>query len=101
MSDGIQIDFHDIEPISIELPDALPPAFTVSFEGGLVIEANFGIPGPKGDKGEQGDVSASSIGQLADVQITNLQGGDTLIYSAPASKFVNTHQSNLTDGGNF
>lgn len=99
MSDGIQIDFHDIEPISIELPDAIPPAFTVSFEGGLVIEANFGIPGPKGDKGDAGDVSAASIGQLADVLLTNIQNGDTIVYQS--GTFINTNIEDLTDGGNF
>lgn len=99
MSDGIQIDFHDIEPISIELPDAIPPAFTVSFDGGLVIEANFGIPGPKGDKGDAGDVSAASIGQLADVLLTNIQNGDTIVYQS--GTFINTNIEDLTDGGNF
>ena len=101
MSNGIEVEFQSLGPISIELPDAMPPSFTVDFEGGLVIEANFGIPGPRGEKGDPGDVSASSIGQLADVQITNLQAGDTLVYSAPASKFINIHQSEITDGGNF
>lgn len=99
MSDGIQIDFHDIEPISIELPDAIPPAFTVSFEGGLVIEANFGIPGPKGDKGDAGDLTQASIGDLGDVLLTNIQNGDTLVYQS--GTFVNTNIEDLTDGGNF
>lgn len=99
MSDGIQIDFHDIEPISIELPDAIPPAFTVSFEGGLIIEANFGIPGPKGDKGDTGDLAQASIGDIGDVLLTNIQDGDTLVYQDGA--FINTNIEDITDGGNF
>jgi len=99
MSGGIQIDFHSIEPITIELPDAFPPVFTVEFESGLIIEANFGIPGPKGDKGDTGDLTEASIGDLGDVLLTNPQNGDTLIFQS--GNFINTHQSNLTDGGNF
>jgi hypothetical protein len=101
MSGGIQIEMQNIDPIRVELPEAFPANFTVDFEGGFTIEANFGIPGPPGPAGPPGDVTAASIGELTDVEITNINNGDTLIYSAPISKFINTHQSNLTDGGNF
>jgi hypothetical protein len=99
MSDAIQIDFNGIEPITIELPDAFPPVFTVEFESGLLIEANFGIPGPKGDKGDTGDITQSSIGDLDDVVLTNLQEGDILLYQS--TKFVNQPKTVLVDGGNF
>lgn len=63
------------------------------------LEVFLNPVGPKGDQGEQGDVSASTIGQLSDVMLTNIKNGDLLIYQS--SKFVNTPQENLTDGGNF
>ena len=99
MSDGIQIDFNSIEPITVEMPDAFPPIFTVEFESGLLIEANFGIPGPKGDKGDFGDLALASIGDLGDVVLTNIQEGDILLYQS--TKFVNQPKTTLTDGGNF
>lgn len=99
MSGGIQIEFFNVEPITVELPESLPAVFTIDFEEGFVIEANFGIPGPKGDKGDPGDVSLASIGDLADVVLTNIQNGDTLVYQG--GSFINAPITELTDGGNF
>jgi hypothetical protein len=96
---NIEVTMQTFEPIEVTLPDALPPMFTVEFESQLPIEVNFGIPGPQGEQGPPGDVTASSIGMLSDVEITNLQSGDTLVYDN--SKFRNTHITNLTDGGHF
>jgi hypothetical protein len=86
----------------VQWEDAEPATFQVNFSTELPIEINLNLPGPKGDKGDKGDpgdVTAASIGQLADVEITNLQDGDTIVYSN--ARFRNTHIENLTDGGNF
>ena len=93
------IDIEMYAPIEVELPDALPPMFSIEFENYLPLDVNFGIPGPQGERGPPGDVSASSIGQLSDVEITNLQSGDTLVFNN--TKFVNQSIATITDGGNF
>jgi hypothetical protein len=86
-------------PIKVELEDALPSTFEISFPEQLPLEVNFGIPGPKGDKGDVGDLSNASIGQLNDVELVNPTSGDTFIYENGA--FRNTPMTNITDGGNF
>ena len=96
---SFEIEQSNFEPIIVEMEDFEPQIFAITFSTEFPVEINFGIPGPKGEKGDPGDVSASSVGQLADVEITNPQNGDTLVYSS--SKFRNTHIENLTDGGNF
>ena len=96
---SFEIEQSNFEPIRVEFEDFEPQVFNITFSTEFPIEINFGIPGPQGEKGDPGDVSASSIGQLSDVEITNLQDGDTIVYSS--SKFRNTHIENLTDGGNF
>jgi hypothetical protein len=50
-----------------------------------------GTQGPRGITGTLGDAT--------DVTMSNLQAGDTITYDGSA--FVNTPQTNLTDGGNF
>jgi hypothetical protein len=94
---GIDIEFY--APIEVEMPDALPPMFSIEFENHLPLDVNFGIPGPQGERGPQGDISTSSINDLADVEIANLQNGDTLVFSN--SRFVNQNIATITDGGNF
>lgn len=96
---SITVNQENLQPITVQWEDSEPATFEVTFSTELPIEINFGIPGPKGDKGDPGDVSASSIGQLSDVEITNLQSGDAIVYLN--SKFRNHPIENITDGGNF
>lgn len=75
------------------------PDLSISVGEAISLDVNVNAVGPRGPAGPQGEVSASSIGQLSDVMLTNVQNGDLLIYQS--SKFINSNQTNLTDGGNF
>ena len=75
------------------------PDFIVSVGQTISLDVNTSGIGPVGPQGVQGEVSASSIGQLYDVTLTNIQDGDILVYQS--SQFVNQHKANLVDGGNF
>jgi hypothetical protein len=40
-----------------------------------------------------------SLNLLADVEITDLQDGDMLVFNARKGKWINKHQSSEVDGG--
>lgn len=96
---NIDVTFSEIGVIQVELEEAMPPTFTVTFDSDIPILIEMGTPGPQGLQGPPGDVSAASIGQLADVELSNLQDGDAIVYTA--TKFRNYPIENITDGGNF
>lgn len=78
------------------------PDLSISVGEAISLDVNVnavGPRGPAGPQGPQGEVFTPSIGQLSDVMLTNVQNGDLLIYQS--SKFINSNQTNLTDGGNF
>jgi hypothetical protein len=90
---------NSIGSLTVRMQDAWPPAITVSVGSVANVAFNLGIPGPRGPAGPPGDVTASSIGMLADVELSNLQDGDAIVYNA--AKFRNLPIENITDGGNF
>ena len=102
---NIDVSFSEIGVIQVELEEALPPTFEVTFDPDFPIIIELGTPGPQGIQGIQGipgppgDITTSSIGALADVELSNLQPGDTIVYSS--AKFRNYPIENITDGGNF
>ena len=81
--------------MTAEIKDIKNPV-VVNIGKPLSIIANVSLVGPKGDIG---DLSASSINDLADVQLTSPQNTDILIYNN--NKFINQPAVTLTDGGNF
>jgi hypothetical protein len=66
---------------------------TVKVSNTGIKVVTVGTQGPRGITGTLSDAS--------DVSITNPETGDTLAYDQASGAFVNTHQSNFTDGGNF
>lgn len=102
---NIDVAFSGIGVIQVELEEALPPTFEVTFDPDFPIIIELGTPGPPGPPGQPGiqgppgDLTTSSIGALADVELSNPQPGDTLVYSS--AKFRNYPIENITDGGNF
>lgn len=48
-----------------------------------------------------GSGGASSLAQLTDVSLSNVQPYDVLSYNPATAKWVNERQTNITDGGNF
>lgn len=99
---NLDVSFSEIGVIEVELEEAMPPVFTVTFDSDLPILIELGTPGPQGlqgPPGPPGDLTTSSIGTLADVELSNPQPGDALVYTA--AKFRNYPIENITDGGNF
>lgn len=73
----------------------------------IVVEPQ-GIAGPRGATGSTGAQGAqgppgplSSLNDLSDVNLTQLEGGDVLIFSSPDNRWCNTNSARLVDGGNF
>ena len=73
----------------------------------IVVEPQ-GIAGPRGATGSTGAQGAqgppgplSSLNDLSDVNLTQLEGGDALIFSSPDNRWSNTNSARLVDGGNF
>lgn len=60
---------------------------------------DVGVQGAKGDQGAQGVPGPNQIGGYV-IEITTPQAGDLLQFNA-GSKWVNSPQANITDGGNF
>lgn len=88
----MELEIESIGEVIIEMADSDFPEFSVTMQ-------LIGEPGPQGPPGPPGDVTASSVGQLSDVELANLQDGDTLVYST--ARFRNVPIVNLVDGGNF
>ena len=65
---------------------------------GTEFEAIWEIDIPKGAKGDTGDSGPNAIGGF-DVEVSTPENGDVLAFSS--NRWVNSPQSNLTDGGNF
>ena len=73
----------------------------------IVIEPQ-GIAGPRGNpgaigaQGPQGPPGPlSALNDLSDVDLTQPEGGDILIFSSPDNRWTNMHSAKLVDGGNF
>lgn len=96
---NLDVTFSEIGVIQVELEEALPPSFTVTFDSDVPILIEMGTPGPQGPAGPPGDFTNASIGDFVDVELSNPQPGDALVYSS--AKFRNFPIENITDGGNF
>lgn len=73
----------------------------------IVIEPQ-GIAGPRGEIGATGTQGPqgppgplSALNDLSDVDLTQPEGGDVLIFSSPDNRWTNTNSARLVDGGNF
>ena len=73
----------------------------------IVIEPQ-GIAGPRGNPGATGAQGPqgppgplSALNDLSDVDLTQPEGGDVLIFSSPVNRWTNTNSARLVDGGNF
>jgi hypothetical protein len=73
----------------------------------IVIEPQ-GIAGPRGNPGATGAQGPqgppgplSALNDLSDVDLTQPEGGDLLIFSSPENRWTNTNSARLVDGGNF
>ena len=73
----------------------------------IVIEPQ-GIAGPRGEAGATGAQGPqgppgplSALNDLTDVDLTQPEGGDVLIFSSPVNRWTNTNSARLVDGGNF
>jgi hypothetical protein len=73
----------------------------------IVIEPQ-GIAGPRGNPGATGAQGPqgppgplSALNDLSDVDLTQPEGGDVLIFSSPDNRWTNTNSARLVDGGNF
>lgn len=91
----INVAFVSVGQMTAQIKDIKSP-ITVNIGKPLSMAVNIGLIGPKGDAG---DLSGASISFFGDVQLTNPQNGDTLIYNN--NKFINQHIETITDGGNF
>ena len=61
-----------------------------------------GSPGATGARGPQGPPGPlSALNDLSDVDLTQPEGGDILIFSSPDNRWTNTNSARLVDGGNF
>ena len=85
--------------IQVVMREAYPPTFMLAVGNSQPIQVNVGLSGPRGAQGPPGDLTQSSIGSLADVELTETNDGDTLIYADGA--FRNQPIGEITDGGNF
>ena len=94
----INISFTSIGQMTAQINDIKNP-ITVSIGKPLSINTSIGLIGPKGEKGDFGDLAEASINDFGDVQLTMPQNGDILIYNN--NKFINQHVETITDGGNF
>lgn len=74
-----------------------------SLKGPQGVPGSNGVAGPTGPTGPQGPAgpSMAAISTAADVQVTSLEDGDLLVWSASVGKFVNTEKELLVDGGSF
>ena len=63
------------------------------------VLAGIGPQGPAGAGGQTG--GATSLAELADVQLTAAADGDVLRYNGSTSRWSDYAEVNLTDGGNF
>ena len=97
--DGITVEFLDFGPIEVTFGLEEPVVFELEMGETFPIEFQLGTPGPQGERGPKGDLSASSLSSLTDVELSNLQDNDAIVYSS--AKFRNLPIKNLTDGGNF
>lgn len=94
--------FNTVGVLSVLARETDSPEFSVNIAPPVSLSITMqvvGEQGPQGIQGPPGDVTASSIGQLSDVTLTNIQDGDLLVYQS--NKFINQHKSSLVDGGNF
>jgi hypothetical protein len=73
----------------------------------IVIEPQ-GIAGPRGNPGATGAQGPqgppgplSALNDLSDVDLTQPEGGDLLIFSSLDNRWTNTNSARLVDGGNF
>lgn len=64
-----------------------------------VIVQTVGVQGAQGERGATGADGPNDIGGYT-IEITSPQQGDLLQFNA-SSKWVNSPQANITDGGNF
>lgn len=94
----INVAFVSVGQMTAQIKDIKSP-IAVNIGKPLSMIADIGLIGPKGEKGDFGDLNDASINNLGDVQLTNPQNGDTLIYNN--NKFINQHIETITDGGNF
>lgn len=95
----ITASLNSIGILTVRMQDAWPPQVTINVGSVANVAFNLGIPGPRGPAGPPGNITSSSIGQLSDVELSNLQDGDAIVYTA--AKFRNYPIENITDGGNF
>jgi hypothetical protein len=95
----ITAQLNSIGSLTVLMEDAWPPTITVNVGSVTNVSFLLGIPGPTGPAGPAGATVFGTLGQLTDVELSNPQDGDTIVYSA--DKFRNTPIEDITDGGNF
>ena len=94
----INIAFTSVGQMTAQIKDIKNPVM-ISIGKPLSITTAIGLIGPKGERGDAGDLALASINDLGDVHLTNVQEGDILLYQT--NKFVNQPKTALVDGGNF